>query len=109
MISITATALQEIHRMQTSREQQDSYFRIGVTNGGCSGLLYTLNLVEKPDEKDSITNYQGLKIIIDSTSLPLIENLKIDYSEDLMGGGFRFQNPQSVKHCNCGQSFAMNT
>lgn len=109
MITITPTALQEIQRRQSSHQQKDSYFRIGVKEGGCSGLIYTLNLEETSQENDSIAEHQGLKIIIDPKTLPLIENLKLDYSEDLMGGGFRFQNPQAQKNCNCGQSFSLNS
>jgi iron-sulfur cluster assembly accessory protein len=109
MITITATALQEIQRRQSSRQQKDSYFRISVTDGGCSGLIYRLNLEETSQENDRLTEHQGLKVIIDPKTLPLIENLKLDYSEDLMGGGFRFQNPQAKKNCNCGQSFSLNS
>lgn len=109
MITITPTALQEIQRRQSSHQQKDSYFRIGVKEGGCSGLIYTLNLEETSQENDSIAEHQGLKIIIDPKTRPLIENLKLDYSEDLMGGGFRFQNPQAKQNCNCGQSFSLNS
>jgi iron-sulfur cluster assembly protein len=109
MITITPTALQEIQRLQNSRQQKNSYFRIGVINGGCEHLIYRLNLETSSQENDHISEYQGLKIIIDQESLPLIENLKLDYSEDLMGGGFRFQNPQAAKHCNCGQSFSLKS
>ncbi len=109
MITITPTALQEIQRMQISRQQKDSYFRIGVTNGGCLGLIYTLNLESTSQETDTVYQHQGLSIIVAPENLPYINNLKIDYSEDLMGGGFRFQNPQATKTCNCGQSFALNS
>jgi iron-sulfur cluster assembly accessory protein len=109
MITITPTALQEIQRIQKSHQKQDSYFRISVANGGCSGLIYAFNLDKNIKDNDNISNYQGLKIVIDQDSLVYLKNLKLDYSEDLMGGGFRFQNPQANKHCNCGQSFAMKT
>lgn len=109
MITITPIALQEIQRMQTSRHQKDSYFRIGVINGGCSGLIYTLNLEEIADENDTIYQHQNLTIVVAQDTLPYLKDLKIDYSEDLMGGGFRFQNPQSKTTCNCGQSFALNS
>jgi iron-sulfur cluster assembly accessory protein len=108
MITITPTALQEIQRIQNSRQQKNSYFRISVKDGGCSGLIYSLNLEKTSQENDHLSEYQGLKVIIDPKTLPLIENLKLDYSEDLMGGGFRFQNPQAQKNCNCGQSFSLN-
>jgi len=109
MITITATALQEIQRIQGSRQQRDSYLRIGVTNGGCEGLIYTLNLEVKPTENQTLTECEGIKILLDNDDLLKLNELKVDYAEDLMGGGFRFQNPQAAKHCNCGQSFSLKS
>ncbi len=108
MINLTPTAIQEIKRMQKSRQQTDSYFRISVINGGCSGLIYILDLDKTKQESDYNYESEGISIIIDPETLPYLQGLKLDYSEDLMGGGFRFQNPQANKTCNCGQSFGMN-
>jgi iron-sulfur cluster assembly protein len=107
-IQISPAAAQEIKRLQTSRQQIDNYLRLGVKQGGCSGFVYTLDL-ERDFDRNVASSYQsnGIDIIIDRQSELLLQNLNLDYSEDLMGGAFRFQNPKATTTCSCGQSFAI--
>lgn len=112
MIDISQAAAKEIERIKLSREQPDSRLRLKIKSGGCSGLLYELGLekleiqdLDSPSS-DRIFEISGVAIVVDKKSLSYIENLKLDYSEDLMGGGFRFQNPHATANCGCGLSFA---
>lgn len=111
MITLSETAAQEVKRLQLSRQKPNSYLRIKVNHGGCSGLFYQLDLSETSPEKllsdDCEYQSKGIKILIDEESSIYIEDLQIDYSEDLMGGGFRFDNAKAIKNCNCGQSFSV--
>jgi iron-sulfur cluster assembly accessory protein len=110
MITLSETAAQEIKRLQISTQKQNAHLRIKINQGGCAGLFYKLELQETILEGDLQYESQGISIIVESKIISYIDELKIDYSEDLMGVGFRFQNPNSVKNCNCGQSFsAKNT
>ena len=108
MIHLSKSAAAEITRMKLSRQQPDSILRLQVNQGGCSGLFYTLDL-ELIATKDSSTNHyfevEGISLVIDHQSYPYLKETKLDYSEDLMGGGFRFQNPHATKTCRCGLSF----
>lgn len=106
MITLSKTAAQEIKRLQISSEKPNTHLRITINQGGCAGLFYQLEFQENLKEGDRQYESQEISIILDTSMLSYVENLKIDYSEDLMGGGFRFQNPQAVKICNCGQSFS---
>ena len=118
MVDISEAAAKEINRIKSSRNQPDSHLRIEVKSGGCSGLFYNLslepNLTESKDKRDchspqqtdSLYHSNGISILVDSQSDRYIQELKLDYSEDLMGGGFRFQNPKSTNTCGCGLSFA---
>lgn len=106
MIELTPAAIKEIKRMQSSRQKPDSYFRLGVKKGGCSGLYYNLELCDTKLESDRLYQLNGIALVIDEPSLPHCEQLRLDYAEDLMGGGFRFQNPQITNPCSCGLSFA---
>lgn len=108
MINITQDAAQEVRRLQSSRHKENSDVRLKINKGGCSGLFYDLQLNEKVNESDRQYESEGITFTIDADSLNFIENLQIDYSEDLMGGAFRFENAKSIKHCNCGQSFSVN-
>lgn len=109
MICISQAAAQEIERLKLSRQKPDSRLRLRVKSGGCSGLFYNLDLEsasETEQEGDRLYESHGVQIAVDAQSVPYVVDLKLDYSEDLMGGGFRFQNPAAVATCGCGLSFA---
>lgn len=106
MIHLTKAAVEEIKRLQHSSQQLESYFRLGVKSGGCSGLYYTLELTSSPQKNDVVYQNQGIALVVASENQSYLQNLKLDYAEDLMGGGFRFHNPQATKTCSCGISFS---
>jgi iron-sulfur cluster assembly accessory protein len=105
-IQITKTAVAEIKRMQAVRKQPESKLRLGLSPGGCERWHYTLDLVDTLSEDEELQEISGLKIAIKSEYLPYLSEIKLDYSEDLMGGAFRFQNPQAATVCGCGNSFS---
>lgn len=105
MIQLTPTAAQEIKRLQQSRGQPHSYFRLGVEPGGCAGWYYTLDFIHDFADTDLEFESEGITIAISETAIKLVQNLRVDYAEDLMGGGFRFSNPNADKTCSCSLSF----
>lgn len=107
MIQLSPSAIREVTRMKSKYQNPNLFLRLGVERGGCSGLYYTLELDDnlKPDEY--IYNCSGIQVAIASQSLKYIANLTLDYSEDLMGGSFRFHNPQATAYCSCGHSFSV--
>ena len=107
MIEISRAAMAEIVRMQTVREQNTSKFQIGFASGGCNDFYYTIDLVDGISDRERIYDLNGISVLIDSQQLAYLDNLTLDYSEDLMGGGFRFQNPLATSVCGCGNSFSM--
>lgn len=106
MIQLSQAAAREIKRLQLSRQQPNSYFRLGIKEGGCSNLYYTFELIESPESGDRVCESQGIAIAMNPSHLSYLQNLKLDYSEDLMGGGFRFSNPNAAATCGCGLSFS---
>jgi iron-sulfur cluster assembly accessory protein len=106
MITVSTTAAQEVKRMQKSRQKLDSHLRLKVEKGGCSGLFYKLELDQKVTEGDRTFTSNDITIVVNPECYSYVFGLRIDYSEDLMGGSFRFDNPNAVKHCSCGQSFS---
>ena len=109
MIEISEAAIAEIQRMQAVRTQTDRRFRIGLARGGCKDFYYTVDLVNsnEDDDNDLPYNVNGIPVSIDLHQLAYLEHLKLDYSEDLMGGGFRFENPLATTVCGCGNSFSI--
>jgi iron-sulfur cluster assembly protein len=65
-------------------------------------------LSETRQDSDYLYQIEGISVLIDKSSLPYLEELRLDYAEDLMGGGFRFSNPQVATTCSCGLSFTIN-
>ncbi|KOB87809.1 hypothetical protein PFDG_04331 [Plasmodium falciparum Dd2] len=109
IIKITDNAPNKIKELQ--KECNDDYLilKLYVENGGCKGLKYKLNPIKKNEieEDDYIQQFDELKFIlsIDSTSVIYIYNNTLDYSNDLISGGFKFINPNATKKCGCGKSF----
>ena len=109
MIEISRAAIAEIERMQTVRQRLDTKLRVGFASGGCENFYYTLDLVDSIEDNDRVERVGGISISIDPQQSPYLDHLKLDYSEDLMGGGFRFENPLATKVCGCGNSFTMSS
>ena len=105
-INVTETAQQQIRQLLQSQGKQGWGVRVGVKGGGCSGLSYTMDIAETAEEKDKIFDYEGFKVFCDPKSYFYLGALSLDFSTDLMGGGFKFVNPSATKTCGCGQSFA---
>jgi len=106
MIQINPAAAREIKRLQQSRQKADSLLYLSVKPGGCSGLIYSLDLQDpQTNIEHSIIETNGIGVIVEEKSIPYLKGLKVDYSEDLMGGGFRFNNPNATSTCSCSQSF----
>ncbi|VEP12486.1 conserved hypothetical protein [Hyella patelloides LEGE 07179] len=106
MIEISQAAAQEIARIQSTRHKPDSKLRLKVEQGGCSGLFYCLDLESQANQQDRCFDSNGISVVIDPQSYIYLDGTKLDYAEDLMGGGFRFQNPNAAKTCGCGISFS---
>ncbi|HIK07778.1 MAG TPA: iron-sulfur cluster assembly accessory protein [Trichormus sp. M33_DOE_039] len=108
MIHLSPAAASEISRLQ-AKQQPNKLFRLAVKSGGCSGWFYDLSFDDQTRKGDRLFQIGTLEVVIDAESCDHVNGLAIDYSEDLMGGGFRFHNPQSVVTCGCGNSFSTTT
>ena len=105
VVSVTPTAVSTIRNLLKQREIPNYVLRVFVAGGGCSGLQYGMAFEEKPQELDAVVDTDGVRLIIDPTSLMYLKGATIDFVESLMGGGFRIDNPNAVSSCGCGQSF----
>jgi len=106
MIHLSPAAANEIRRMLSRHGNR--LFRLQVQAGGCSGLFYDLAFDQVVRVGDQIYDCSGIPVVVDAQSFNYISGLTLDYSEDLMGGGFRFHNPNATHSCGCGNSFSAN-
>jgi iron-sulfur cluster assembly protein len=106
MIEITPTATAEVVRMM-SLGPVDTNLYLTLGTGACEQFYYQLSLATMNNNTSFTVQVGDLKVLIDSQYRQYLENIQIDFSQDLMGGGFRFQNPQAIKVCGCGNAFSI--
>ena len=89
-------------------DNEQTYLRVGVKGGGCSGFSYILDLTGDMKKNDQIVSEQDdIKVICDSKSLLYLGGTTIDFRDEVMGRGFVFDNPNATASCGCGSSFAV--
>lgn len=104
LVCLTPMAAQKLEKL-IEREKEGNYLRIKITGGGCNGLSYKMKFV--PDFKlgDLFVSSQGASILVDSKTALYLRGTTLDYSDKLVGGGFKFANPNAKASCSCGESF----
>ena len=99
IIEVSDTASDKIVEILSSADIQNAFLRVGVDEGGCSGLSYTLIVDEQQAEEDIVLNKKQFKILVHANSIPYIDGLEIDYEESGMLGGFTMNNPNAKVSC----------
>ncbi|MCB0819474.1 MAG: iron-sulfur cluster assembly accessory protein [Bacteroidetes bacterium] len=108
MISVSETAKEKLlSLMDESKLSHDSYLRVGVEGGGCSGLSYKMDFDGKMTDGDQLFEDKGIKILVDKKSFLYLVGTVLEYSGGLNGKGFSFNNPNATRTCGCGESFAV--
>ena len=106
-ISVSSTAAAKVKEILANKGEIDSLLRIRIIGGGCSGLQYNMDFIKKPEEDDQIVEQDGVRICIDPKSALVLKGTTLDYSDALMGGGFKLKNPNATSTCGCGESFSV--
>ena len=105
IIEVTESA--QIHINKILLSEKSKYFRITVLGGGCAGFQYKFDFENLKNEDDILIHNEKIDVIIDETSMELIQNSKIDYVHELIGSSFKITNPQATSSCGCGTSFSI--
>ncbi|MBS1717197.1 MAG: iron-sulfur cluster insertion protein ErpA [Armatimonadetes bacterium] len=106
MITLTPRAVTELKDLIQSQSKEGSALRVWVAGGGCSGLSYGMALDDSPaEEDDEVYEQDQLKVYIDKMSLQYMDGSSVDYVDDVLGGGFKIENPNATSSCGCGSSF----
>ncbi len=104
VLTVTPGAVSKIKEILAERDLTDHALRVFVSGGGCSGLQYGMAIEPQALEDDARVEVDGVRLLVDSVSLDYLRGASIDYVDDVMGGGFRIDNPNATSGCNCGQS-----
>lgn len=105
MITLTPKAVEKVKSILETQDPKPAALRLSVMGGGCSGFQYSMQFENEKGQMDKEFDFDGLKLIVDATSLMYLEGVTIDYLETLESSGFKFDNPNVSRTCGCGSSF----
>ena len=105
-ISLSPSAAKRVAAI-AAKQGKPAILRLSVEGGGCSGFQYKFGLADAPEGDDSITETDGVSLVVDAVSLDLVAGCVVDYVENMGGAAFRVENPNAAASCGCGSSFAV--
>ncbi len=106
VITVTEKAVKQLKIAMKSAGDENQILRMSVEGGGCSGMTYKMDFDNQQQEFDKVFESNGLKIVCDLKSWLYLKDIEVDYSNDLLNGGFQIKNPNADRTCGCGTSFS---
>jgi iron-sulfur cluster assembly protein len=106
LVRLTADAGAKVTGLM-AREKQEGYLRIAITGGGCNGLSYKLRFTAEARRGDILVRSAGVPVLVDPKTALYLKGTVLDYSSKMIGGGFKFANPNAKASCSCGESFSV--
>ena len=106
VITVTGKAVKQLKIAMKSAGDENQILRMSVEGGGCSGMTYNMDFDNQQREFDKVFESNGLKIVCDLKSWLYLKDIEVDYSNDLLNGGFQIKNPNADRTCGCGTSFS---
>jgi len=106
-IIVSAAAARRIAELKKQEGAETAFLRISVSGGGCSGFQYGFTFDDQRQEGDVVFERDGVQVVVDDTSLDLLNGAEIDFVEDMMGAAFQIKNPNAASSCGCGNSFSV--
>jgi iron-sulfur cluster assembly protein len=108
MLFVSDKAKEKIEQIKQEQHlSEDSFVRVSVMGGGCSGLSYKMDFDTKLNPDDQEFSDKGIKLVTDLRSFLYVCNTTLEFTDGLNGKGFHFQNPNATRTCACGESFAV--
>ena len=104
VMRLTDAAAERIRALSAASSKEVAGVRIGVKNGGCAGMEYTMEYAEERGPHDEVVEDKGVKLLIDPTAVMFLLGTEMDYRTDRMRSGFVFNNPNQTSACGCGES-----
>lgn len=108
IMSLTQAAADRVHHLVARAEHPIAGIRVGVKNGGCAGMSYTMEFAEAIGPHDELIEDKGVKLLIDPKALMFLFGTQMDFKADKIGSGFTFNNPNQTGSCGCGESVSIS-
>ncbi len=107
VVSLTDAAAARVQEIMQGAAKPLYGLRVGVRNGGCAGMSYTMEMAEAPAALDEIIEDKGVRILIDPKAVLFLLGTRMDFKRDKLSAGFVFENPNQTSACGCGESVAI--
>ncbi len=104
VVRLTEAAAERIKAVMAKADRPIAAVRVGVKNGGCAGMSYTMEYAEKVDPLDEVVEDRGVRILIDPKAVLFLLGTEMDYKTDKLSAQFVFNNPNQTAACGCGES-----
>lgn len=104
IMTLTDAAARRIGEIMAKAEKPVAGLRIGVKNGGCAGMEYTLEWAEAAQPFDEVVEDKGVKVLIDAKAMMFLLGTEMDFQASTLKSGFVFNNPNQISACGCGES-----
>src|ERR1700761_3980485 len=107
VMRLTDAAATRIKDILGKAEKPIAGIRVGVKNGGCAGMSYTMEYAETPNPRDEVVEDKGVRLFVDPKAVLFLLGTEMDYKIDKLSAGFVFNNPNQTSACGCGESVAI--
>jgi iron-sulfur cluster assembly protein len=107
ILSLTDAAAARIHALMADREKPVRGLRVGVKNGGCAGMAYTIEAIDNINPDDELIEDKGVRIYIDPKAVLFLLGAQMDYKTSTLSSSFVFNNPNQTGACGCGESVSI--
>jgi len=106
LITLTDNASLKVKQLIEAEGDEALALRVAVRPGGCSGYSYEMYFDKDFTPEDTLADEDGVRVVVDSASAPLLKGASLDYKDGLQGAGFAINNPNATRSCGCGSSFS---
>ncbi|BET69030.1 iron-sulfur cluster assembly accessory protein [Opitutales bacterium ASA1] len=106
LVDLTETAVAKVRALR-EREGNGEFLRLAISGGGCNGLSYKMRFTPETRRGDILVRFDDVLVVVDSKSALYLKGTVLDYSHNLVAGGFKFSNPNAKASCSCGESFSV--
>jgi len=106
-MSLTEAAASRVREIMAKSDKPTAALRVGVRNGGCAGMSYTMELAARIEPLDEVIEDKGVKVLIDPKAVLFLLGAEMDFKVDRLSSTFTFRNPNETSSCGCGESVAI--
>ena len=104
VMRLTEAAAARIKQVMAQADRPVAGVRVGVKNGGCAGMEYTMEYADDVKPSDEVVEDKGVRVLIDPKAVLFLLGTQMDYKTDKMSAQFVFNNPNQTSACGCGES-----